>query len=59
MVIKRGGHEFKDFNRPIKTPEHPKYHYAVLVKHGNGQTKLIRFHQKNVTVSGRKYTTNV
>ena len=43
MSIKRGGHTFADFDKPIRTPNHPSgKSHAVVVKAG-GKPKLIRF----------------
>ena len=46
MSIKRVGHTFAGFNKPIRTPNHPggKSH-AVVVKDGD-KPKLIRFGQQ-------------
>jgi len=39
---KKGGHTFKGYNKPIRTPGHPTKKGAVLAKDGN-KIKLIRF----------------
>ncbi len=46
MTIKRGGHTFQGFDKPIRTPNHlsGKSH-AVVVKVGD-KPKLIRFGQQ-------------
>ena len=41
--IKRGGHEFDGYDKPIKTPDHSSgKSHAVVVRVG-GKPKLIRF----------------
>lgn len=46
MTIKRGGHAFKGYDKPIRTPRHPsgKSHAVVIKK--DGKDKLIRFGQQ-------------
>ena len=44
--IKRGGHTFPGFDKPIRTPNHPSgKSHAVVVKDGD-KPKLIRFGQQ-------------
>ena len=50
MAIERGGHTFEGFNKPIRTPNHPKKSHAVLAKEGD-TVKLIRFGQQGVSGS--------
>ena len=50
MAIERGGHKFEGFNKPIRTPCHPKKSHAVLAKEGD-TVKLIRFGQQGVSGS--------
>ena len=50
MAIERGGHKFEGFNKPIRTPGHPKKSHAVLAKEGD-TVKLIRFGQQGVSGS--------
>ena len=53
--IKRGGHTFQGFDKPIRTPNHPSgKSHAVVVKNGD-KPKLIRFGQQGVT-GDRKMT---
>ena len=40
--IEKGGHRFDGLNKPIMTPNHPKYAAAVVIKE-NGSERLIRF----------------
>ena len=43
MSIKRGGHTFADFDKPIRTPNHPSgKSHAVVIKE-DGKPRLIRF----------------
>ena len=42
MSIQKGGHTFKGLNKPILTPNHPKYAAAVVTK-VDGKEKLLRF----------------
>ena len=48
MAIERGGHKFEGYNKPIRTPNHPKKSHAVLAKEGD-KVKLIRFGQQGVS----------
>ena len=50
MAIERGGHKFEGYNKPIRTPNHPKKSHAVLAKEGD-KVKLIRFGQQGVSGS--------
>lgn len=46
MTIKRGGHTFQGFDKPIRTPNHPSgKSHAVVVK-VDDKPKLIRFGQQ-------------
>ena len=46
MTIKRGGHTFQGFDKPIRTPNHSSgKSHAVVVK-VNDKPKLIRFGQQ-------------
>ena len=53
-TITRGDETFSGYNKPKRTPKHPKKSHAVLVK-DNGKDKLIRFGQQGV--SGDKKNT--
>lgn len=50
MAIERGGHKFQGYNKPIRTPDHPKKSHAVLAKEGD-KVRLIRFGQQGVSGS--------
>jgi len=43
----RGGEKFSGYNKPKRTPKHPKKSHAVLAKDGD-TVKLIRFGQQGV-----------
>ena len=47
MTIKRGKETFSGYNKPKRTPNHPKKSHAVLAKQGD-KVKLIRFGQQGV-----------
>ena len=50
MAIKRGSETFSGYNKPKRTPNHPKKSHAVLAKQGD-KVKLIRFGQQGVSGS--------
>lgn len=50
MTIKIGKESFKGYNKPKRTPGHPKKSHAVAARE-NGQVKLIRFGQQGVSGS--------
>ena len=47
MAITYRGEKFAGYNKPKRTPKHPKKSHAVLAKEGS-KVKLIRFGQKGV-----------
>ena len=49
MITYRGEH-FDGYNKPKRTPSHPKKSHVVLAKEG-GTIKLIRFGQQGVSGS--------
>ena len=53
MTIKRGSETFSGYNKPKRTPSHPKKSHAVLAKEGD-KVKLIRFGQQGVSGSPKK-----
>jgi len=53
MSVERGGEKFSGFNKPKRTPKHPKKSHAVLAKEGE-KVKLIRFGQQGVSGSPAK-----
>ena len=50
MSINYRGEKFSGYNKPKKTPGHPKKSHAVLAKEGS-TVKLIRFGQQGVSGS--------
>jgi len=50
-MIKKGSETFAGYNKPKKTPNHPKKSHAVLAKVGDKE-KLIRFGQQGVKGAG-------
>lgn len=53
MAIKKGSETFAGYNKPKRTPSHPKKSHAVLAKSGS-KVKLIRFGQQGVSGSPKK-----
>jgi hypothetical protein len=53
MSIEYRGENFAGYNKPKRTPGHPKKSHAVLAKEGD-QVKLIRFGQQGVSGSPAK-----
>jgi hypothetical protein len=49
-VITYRGEQFEGYNKPKRTPKHPKKSHAVLAKEGE-TIKLIRFGQQGVSGS--------
>jgi hypothetical protein len=52
-MITRNGEKFSGYNKPKRTPSHPKKSHAVLAKEGE-KVKLIRFGQQGVSGSPKK-----
>jgi len=50
MTIKYRGETFAGYNKPKRTPSHPKKSHVVLAKEGE-TVKLIRFGQQGVSGS--------
>ena len=50
-MIQRGKEKFSGYNKPKRTPGHPKKSHAVLAKTGD-TVKLIRFGQQGVSGAG-------
>lgn len=51
MAITYRGEKFAGYNKPKKTPGHPKKSHAVLAKEGE-EVRLIRFGQQGVSGAG-------
>lgn len=56
MAITYCGEIFEGYNKPKRTPKHPKKSHAVLAKEGE-KVKLIRFGQQGVEGAGSNPTT--
>ena len=52
IVVEKGGEKFSGYNKPKRTPKHPKKSHAVLAKKGD-KIKLIRFGQQGVRGAGK------
>jgi len=53
MTITYRGETFSGYNKPKRTPKHPKKSHVVLAKEGE-RVKLIRFGQQGVSGSPRR-----
>lgn len=53
MAITYRGQRFRGYNKPKRTPKHPKKSHAVLAKSGS-KIRLIRFGQQGVSGAGKK-----
>tara|TARA_Y100000004_G_C8635073_1_gene294593 strand:+ start:203 stop:472 length:270 start_codon:yes stop_codon:yes gene_type:complete len=51
-MIEKGGEKFSGYNKPKRTPKHPKKSHAVLAKEGD-KIRLIRFGQQGVSGAGK------
>ena len=56
MTVERAGEKFSGYNKPKRTPDHPKKSHVVLAKE-DGKIKLIRFGQQGVKGAGSNPTT--
>jgi len=52
MAVTYRGERFRGYNKPKRTPRHPKKSHAVLAKVGD-RIKLIRFGQQGVRGAGK------
>ena len=52
IVVVYRGEKFSGYNKPKRTPKHPKKSHAVLAKKGD-KIKLIRFGQQGVRGAGK------
>lgn len=57
MAIEYRGERFAGYNKPKRTPNHPKKSHAVLAKEGD-TIKLIRFGQQGVSGAGKNPKTD-
>jgi hypothetical protein len=53
MALMFRGEKFSGYNKPKRTPGHPKKSHAVVAKSGS-KVKLIRFGQQGVSGSPKK-----
>jgi hypothetical protein len=52
MSIDYRGEKFAGYNKPKRTPDHPKKSHAVLAKEGK-TIKLIRFGEQGASTAGK------
>jgi hypothetical protein len=52
MAIEYRGEKFAGYNKPKRTPNHPKKSHAVLAKEGE-TVKLIRFGEQGAKTAGK------
>ena len=52
MSIEYRGETFAGYNKPMRTPDHPKKSHAVLAKEGT-TIKLIRFGEQGAKTAGK------
>lgn len=52
MTVNRGKETFSGYNKPKRTPDHPKKSHAVLAKEGD-KIKMIRFGEKGAETAGK------
>jgi len=52
MSIEKSGETFSGYNKPKRTPNHPKKSHAVLARSA-GKEKLIRFGEKGASTTGK------
>ena len=51
-MIEKSGEKFSGYNKPKRTPKHPKKSHAVLAKQGD-KVRIIRFGQQGVKGAGK------
>lgn len=51
-MVEKSGEKFSGYNKPKRTPKHPKKSHAVLAKEGD-TIRLIRFGQQGVRGAGK------
>ena len=52
MAIEYRGEKFEGYNKPKRTPKHPKKSHVVLAKEGD-TIKLIRFGEQGASTAGK------
>ena len=55
MSVVIRGERFSGYNKPKRTPKHPKKSHAVAAKEG-GKVRLVRFGQQGVRGAGKNPT---
>jgi|TARA_Y100000004_G_scaffold169460_1_gene203735 predicted ATP-dependent Lon-type protease len=55
MSVVIRGERFSGYNKPKRTPKHPKKSHAVAAKEG-GKVRLVRFGQQGVKGAGKNPT---
>ena len=56
-MVEKSGEKFSGYNKPKRTPKHPKKSHAVLAKEGD-TIRLIRFGQQGVRGAGKNPKSN-
>lgn len=52
MALEYRGERFSGYNKPKRTPSHPKKSHAVLAKEGS-RVKMIRFGEQGAKTAGK------
>ncbi|CAI8377304.1 MAG: Uncharacterised protein [Porticoccaceae bacterium UBA1117] len=52
MSVEYRGEKFKGYNKPKRTPDHPKKSHVVLAKEGS-TIKMIRFGEQGASTAGK------
>ena len=52
MTVEYRGEKFEGYNKPKRTPKHPKKSHVVLAKEGD-TIKLIRFGEQGASTAGK------
>ena len=52
MAVEYSGEKFEGYNKPKRTPKHPKKSHVVLAKEGD-TIKLIRFGEQGAETAGK------
>ena len=52
MAVEYRGEKFEGYNKPKRTPKHPKKSHVVLAKEGD-TIKLIRFGEQGASTAGK------
>ena len=52
MTVEKAGEKFAGYNKPKRTPNHPKKSHVVLAKEGD-TIKMIRFGEQGAKTAGK------